>query len=104
MNTWVKLYILSVIFLLGYLIKNLKKPLTSYGEKKEPNLKYHKVWGSLTKVNIPINKKRKNELKNIDCILLDILWIVLLIDFLLLIQNCLKFLMILLWNLEMPLF
>ena len=41
-NMWVKLYILHVKFLIGYLINFLKKPFTSYGEK-EPNLKYLKV-------------------------------------------------------------
>ena len=34
--------------------------------KREPNLKYLKVWGCLVKVNIPINKKRKIEPKTID--------------------------------------
>ena len=28
-------------------------------KKREPNLKYLKVWGCLVKVNILINKKRK---------------------------------------------
>ena len=33
-NMWVKLYILHVIFLIGFLINFLKKPLMSYGEKE----------------------------------------------------------------------
>jgi len=36
--------------------------------KRESNLKYLKVWGCLVKVNIPINKKRKIDKKNVNCI------------------------------------
>ena len=80
MNTWMKLYILHVVFLIWYLINILKKPLMSCGEKRESNLKYLNMWERLAKVSIPINKKRKIRPKTIDYVLLDILCIVLLID------------------------
>ena len=71
---------LHVVFLIEYLIKEIKKNLYELWRKREPNLKYLKVWGCLVKVNIPINKKRKIEKKNINYILLDIFYIILLID------------------------
>ena len=79
MNTWVKFYILYVIFLIWYLINFFKKNIYELWRKREPNLKYLKVWGCLVKVNILINKKRKIK-KNVNCILLDIFYIILLID------------------------
>ena len=55
-------------------------------KKREPLLKYFKVWGCLAKVNIPPNKKRKlEELKQLIVFLLVTLCIAPLIDFWLLI-------------------
>ena len=66
----VKLYIMYVIFLLGYLIILFFfwKPLYELWRKRESHLKYLKLWGCLTNVNIPINKKRKIGPKTIDCV------------------------------------
>ena len=41
--------------------KNFEKTPYELWRKREPNLKYLKVWGCLEKVNIPINKKKKIE-------------------------------------------
>ena len=49
-------------------------------------------------------RKGKLDQKLLIVFLLDILCIILLIDSWLLIQKCMKFLMILLWNLDIPLF
>ena len=51
------------MFSIESLTKILTKPLNP-----KPNLKYLRVWGCLTKVNIPINKKRKIGPKTIDCV------------------------------------
>jgi hypothetical protein len=39
-------------------------------EKMRLNLSYLRTWGCLTKVNVPINKKRKLGPKTIDCVFL----------------------------------
>jgi hypothetical protein len=39
-------------------------------EKRRLNLSYLRTWGCLTKVNVPINKKRKLGPKTVDCIFL----------------------------------
>jgi len=44
--------------------KNFEKTIYELWRKREPNLKYLKVWGCLAKVNILINKKRKIGSKN----------------------------------------
>jgi len=46
--------------------KNFEKIPYELWRKREPNLKYLKVWGYLAKVNIPINKKRKIGPKIVD--------------------------------------
>ena len=48
--------------------KNFEKTPYELRRKREPNLKYLKVWGCLAKVNIPINKKRKIGPKTVDCV------------------------------------
>ena len=48
--------------------KNFEKTPYELWRKREPNLKYLKVWGCLAKVNIPINKKRKIGPKTVDCV------------------------------------
>ena len=60
--------------------KKFEKTCYQLWRKKEPNLKYLKVWECLSKVNIPINKKRKIGPKLLIMFLLYILCIVLLID------------------------
>ena len=79
--------------------KNFEKTIYELWRKREPNLKYLKVWGCLAKVNILINKKRKIGPKTVNC-LLSITYRFLV----LLIQKCPKFLIVLLWSLKMPLF
>jgi hypothetical protein len=51
-------------------MKNKEK--TSYEEwiGRKPSPSYLHTWGCLTKVNMPINKKRKLVLKIVDCIFL----------------------------------
>jgi hypothetical protein len=46
------------------------KEITPFEEwkKKRVNLSYLRIWGCLTKLNVPINKKCKLEPKNVDCI------------------------------------
>jgi len=68
MNTWMKLYILHVVFLIWYLINFFEKTPYELWRKRELNLKYLKVWGCLAKVNIPINKKRKIGPKTVDSV------------------------------------
>jgi len=51
-----------------YIFLKIKKNLYELWRKREPNLKYLKVWGCLVKVNIPINKKMKIDKKNVICI------------------------------------
>jgi len=48
--------------------KIFEETLYELWRKREPNIKYLKVWGCLAKVNIPINKKRKFEPKTVDCV------------------------------------
>ena len=40
-------------------------------EKKMPTLSYLRTWGCLTKISVPITKKRKFEPKTVDCVFLD---------------------------------
>jgi hypothetical protein len=49
-------------------IKNKEITLFEEWEKKGLNLSYLRTWGCLTKVNVPINKKRKTRPKTVDCI------------------------------------
>jgi hypothetical protein len=51
-------------------MKNKEK--TPYEEwiGRRPSLSYLRTWGCLTKVNVPINKKRKLGSKTVDCIFL----------------------------------
>jgi hypothetical protein len=51
-------------------IKNKKITPFEEWEKKRLNLSYLRTWGCLTKVNVPINKKRKLRPKTIDCVFL----------------------------------
>ena len=50
--------------------KNKEITLFEEWEKKRLNLSYVRTWGCLTKVNVPINKKRKLRLKIADCVFL----------------------------------
>jgi hypothetical protein len=49
------------------------KEKTSYEELigRKPSLSYLRTWGCLTKVNVPINKKRKLSPKTVDCVFLE---------------------------------
>jgi hypothetical protein len=51
-------------------IKNKKITPFEEWKKKRLNLSYMRTWGSLAKVNVPINKKRKLEPKTVDCVFL----------------------------------
>jgi hypothetical protein len=48
------------------------KEVTPFKEwrKKRLNLSYLRTWGSLAKVNVPMNKKRKLGPKTVDCVFL----------------------------------
>ena len=48
--------------------KNFEKTPYELWRKREPNLKYLKVWECLAKINIPINKKKKIGPKTVDCV------------------------------------
>ncbi len=41
-----------------------------YGLERKPSLSYLRTWGCLTKVNVPITKKRKLGPKTVDCVFL----------------------------------
>jgi len=60
----VKFYIMLTIFWTQKVVINFYE----LWNKKEPHLKYFKVWGGLVKVNIPLNEKK-------------ILWLFILINF-----------------------
>jgi hypothetical protein len=50
----------------------MNKEKTPYKEwiGRKPSLSYLRTWGCLVKVNVPINKKRKLDLKTMDCVFL----------------------------------
>jgi hypothetical protein len=51
-------------------MKNKKKTPYKKWIGRKSLLSYLHIWGCLTKVNLPINKKRKMEHKTVDCIFL----------------------------------
>ena len=53
-------------------VSNKNQDQTPYGmwNGRKPSLSYLRTWGCLTKVNVPIPKKRKLGLKKVDCVFL----------------------------------
>jgi hypothetical protein len=52
------------------LIKNKEKTPYKEGIKRKSSLSYLRIWGCLTNINVPINKKHKLDLKTVDCVFL----------------------------------
>ena len=60
---------MSFLDMVSYIFQKRKiKNLYELWRKRESNLKYLKMWRGLVKVNILINKKRKIDKKNVNCI------------------------------------
>ena len=51
-------------------MKNKEKTPYEEWNGRKPSLSYLRTWGCLTKVNVPINKKRKLGSKTVDCVFL----------------------------------